>query len=259
MMSSVQLETCWAFKKLRNNKFYYKAASCWYFYYWVIYDARIHDYQIYVQEVFRTSILGCRSTSHTLHFLYLQYCWLQKRLSEDSPTDHQRKCEKHEHPSNKTCRSEYRYKRSQTFQRIKINSNCLLRHRYWHVAIREKRRTTLYVCSYLYALKLFTFDKHILCYIAVIRTHVFYPDGPGFKSWSVFCCFPRLLQIIAITIPSAWTPISYLLFSPTFDTVTFLLLPTWYTNFLFIHINYIKLNSSTCFERNPPIIRRSTT
>ena len=32
-------------KKLRNNKFYYKAASCWYFY-WVIYDARIHEYQI---------------------------------------------------------------------------------------------------------------------------------------------------------------------------------------------------------------------
>ena len=41
-------------------------------------------------------------------------------------------------------------------------------------------------------------------------------------------------------------------------SVTFLLLPTWYTNFLFIHINYIKLNSSTCFERNPPIIRRLT-
>ena len=39
----------------------------------------------------------------------------------------------------------------------------------------------------------------------------------------------------------------------------FLLLPTWYTNVLFIHINYIKLNSSTCFERNPLIIRRSTT
>ena len=31
------------------------------------------------------------------------------------------------------------------------------------------------------------------------------------------------------------------------------------TNFLFIHTNYIKLNSSTCFERNLPIIRRSTT
>ena len=40
--------------------------------------------------------------------------------------------------------------------------------------------------------------------------------------------------------------------------ITFLLLPTWYTNFLFIHTNYIKLNSSTCFERNPLIIRRST-
>jgi hypothetical protein len=39
----------------------------------------------------------------------------------------------------------------------------------------------------------------------------------------------------------------------------FLLLPTWYTNFLFIYTNYIKLNSSTCFERNPLIIRRSTT
>ena len=37
----------------------------------------------------------------------------------------------------------------------------------------------------------------------------------------------------------------------------FLLLPTWYTNFLFIYTNYIKLNSSTCFERIPPIIRRS--
>jgi len=32
--------------QLWNNKFYYKAASCWYFY-WVIYDARIHEYQIY--------------------------------------------------------------------------------------------------------------------------------------------------------------------------------------------------------------------
>ena len=46
MMSAVPLETCWAFNKLWNNKFYYKAASCWYFY-WVIYDAQIHEYQIY--------------------------------------------------------------------------------------------------------------------------------------------------------------------------------------------------------------------
>jgi len=43
-MSGVPLETCWAFNKLWNNKFYYKAASCWYFY-WVIYDARIHEYR----------------------------------------------------------------------------------------------------------------------------------------------------------------------------------------------------------------------
>jgi hypothetical protein len=41
--------------------------------------------------------------------------------------------------------------------------------------------------------------------------------------------------------------------------ITFLLLPTWYINFLFIYTNYIKLNSSICFERNPAIIRRSTT
>jgi len=32
MMSGVPLETCWAFKKLWSNIFYYKAASCWYFY-----------------------------------------------------------------------------------------------------------------------------------------------------------------------------------------------------------------------------------
>jgi len=32
MMSGVPLETCWAFKKLWNNRFYFKAASCWYFY-----------------------------------------------------------------------------------------------------------------------------------------------------------------------------------------------------------------------------------
>ena len=42
-------------------------------------------------------------------------------------------------------------------------------------------------------------------------------------------------------------------------SITLLLLPAWYINFLFIHINYIKLNSSTCFERIPPIIRRFMT
>jgi len=44
-----------------------------------------------------------------------------------------------------------------------------------------------------------------------------------------------------------------------YRNIPFLLLPTWYTDSLFIHTNYMKLNSSTCFERNPLIIRRSTT
>jgi hypothetical protein len=44
MMSGVLLETCWASNKLWSNKFYYKAACCWYFY-WVIYDERIHEHQ----------------------------------------------------------------------------------------------------------------------------------------------------------------------------------------------------------------------
>ena len=43
------------------------------------------------------------------------------------------------------------------------------------------------------------------------------------------------------------------------QNITFLLLPTWYTNFLFIYTNYIKLNFSTCFEGNPLIFRKSTT
>ena len=45
----------------------------------------------------------------------------------------------------------------------------------------------------------------------------------------------------------------------TYVYVTFYYCQLDNTNFLFIHTNYIKLNSSTCFERNPPIIRRSTT
>jgi hypothetical protein len=32
MMSGVPLKTCWVFNKVWNNKFYYKAAFCWYFY-----------------------------------------------------------------------------------------------------------------------------------------------------------------------------------------------------------------------------------
>ena len=31
MLSGMPLETCWAFSKFWNNKFYYKVASCWLF------------------------------------------------------------------------------------------------------------------------------------------------------------------------------------------------------------------------------------
>ena len=31
MMGSMQIETCWAFNKFWNNKFYYMVASCWLF------------------------------------------------------------------------------------------------------------------------------------------------------------------------------------------------------------------------------------
>jgi hypothetical protein len=37
MMSGVPLKTCWAFNKLWNNKLYYKAASCWCFYWGNLY------------------------------------------------------------------------------------------------------------------------------------------------------------------------------------------------------------------------------
>jgi hypothetical protein len=50
MMSGVPLETCRAFEKLWNNKFYYTAAFCWYFYR-VNYGARIQEYKIYSMAV----------------------------------------------------------------------------------------------------------------------------------------------------------------------------------------------------------------
>jgi hypothetical protein len=54
-------------------------------------------------------------------------------------------------------------------------------------------------------------------------------------------------------------PINLDIWLAVHHSITFLLIPTGYTNFLFIYTNYIKLISSTCFERIPPIIRRSTT
>jgi len=46
MMGGVSSETCWAIKKLWNNKFYYTVASCWFFK-WILYnDARIHEHHV---------------------------------------------------------------------------------------------------------------------------------------------------------------------------------------------------------------------
>jgi len=83
---------------------------------------------------------------------------------------------------------------------------------------------------------------------------------------TLFMCF---IFIWEQTAPCATYSINWLVFITEMKSldiwlavhhsIAFLLLPTWYTNFLFIHINYIKLNSSTCFERNPLIIRRSAT
>ena len=47
MMSGVSHETCWAIKKHKNNKFYYTAASCWFFLWDLCYDARIHEHQTF--------------------------------------------------------------------------------------------------------------------------------------------------------------------------------------------------------------------
>jgi len=46
MMGAVSPETCWAIKKHRNNKFYYKVPSCWFFLWDLYYDTRIHEHHI---------------------------------------------------------------------------------------------------------------------------------------------------------------------------------------------------------------------
>jgi hypothetical protein len=43
MMRDVSLETYWAIKKHRNNKFYYTVTSCWFFPYDLYCDTRIHE------------------------------------------------------------------------------------------------------------------------------------------------------------------------------------------------------------------------
>jgi len=44
MMSGMPLETCWAFNKIWNNKFYYKVSSCWYFYWLILNVTRYSRY-----------------------------------------------------------------------------------------------------------------------------------------------------------------------------------------------------------------------
>ena len=46
MMGGVSPETCWAIKKHCNNKFYYTVASCWFFLWYLYYDARIQEHQV---------------------------------------------------------------------------------------------------------------------------------------------------------------------------------------------------------------------
>jgi hypothetical protein len=45
MMGGVSPETCWAITKHWNNKFYYTAASCWFFLWDLYYGARISEHQ----------------------------------------------------------------------------------------------------------------------------------------------------------------------------------------------------------------------
>jgi hypothetical protein len=96
MMSGVPLETCWAFKKLWNNKFYYNSIlfySCWYFY-WVIYAGRIHECQKLQQSLCRipacvTLSIQCEftfvgSNLVTNMFYSVLYCSVKFRLKNNT-------------------------------------------------------------------------------------------------------------------------------------------------------------------------------
>jgi len=71
-MSGVPLETCWAFKKLRNNKFYYKAASCWYFYW----DTNLFRFLRMEQLILRTAVQSLVTIPTLLSGLKLYICFL---------------------------------------------------------------------------------------------------------------------------------------------------------------------------------------
>jgi len=79
-MSGVPLETCWAFKKLWNNKFYYKAASCWYFYWassyiyllirgWKNRAVRGSEYSPCSTKLYNEQWKTCRTAMYNWHYL----------------------------------------------------------------------------------------------------------------------------------------------------------------------------------------------
>jgi hypothetical protein len=63
IMSGVSLETRWAIKKHRNNKFYYTVASGLLFLYDLNYDARIREHQVCILCSFRSSPQWARASS----------------------------------------------------------------------------------------------------------------------------------------------------------------------------------------------------
>jgi len=78
MMNGVPLETCWAFHKLWNSKFYYKAASCWYFC-WGI--KRILNAKLNRQPAFSAVHLTCRAEVICDQMsLTTELYWLQKTI-----------------------------------------------------------------------------------------------------------------------------------------------------------------------------------
>jgi len=57
IMSSMPLETCWAFNKFCNNKFYYKVASCWLFL--LIHTTMHGSMNIKVLATYNLECFGC--------------------------------------------------------------------------------------------------------------------------------------------------------------------------------------------------------
>jgi hypothetical protein len=84
MMSGVPLETCWAFNKLWNNKFYYKlhlvGISIESYY-----DVRIHEYQTWVHVNLMPLFLTCYSElAFICYFFWFQSCWeITEKLLEN--------------------------------------------------------------------------------------------------------------------------------------------------------------------------------